>query len=69
MAFAGLKVKFPTLVVAAAYKKKLIFGALHILSAVANGTVTPDKVKRGYTVCGQHLIGESVCDSLQSFEF
>ena len=65
-AFNSLCTKFD-IVIPAAYKKKLIFGAQHIVDALQNKAMTPEKVRKGYTICGQHLRGNAKCLALARY--
>ena len=65
-AFNSLNTRF-SITVPAAYRAKLIFGALHITHALANQALTPAKVVRGYTICGQLMKKGEKCAALQQF--
>jgi hypothetical protein len=65
-AFNSLSTRF-SIIVPAAYRAKLIFGALHITHALANQALTPAKVIRGYTICGQLMKKGEKCAALQQF--
>ena len=65
--FCGLATKFPGVSVSAGYKEKLIFGSLHIVHALQNAAMTPEKIRRGYTICGQELAADEISASLQQF--
>ena len=67
MAFNALCLKFPSMRMSAAYKNMLVFGALHITHALANHALTPEKVRRGYTICGQQTKVGQLSESLQRF--
>ena len=59
MAFNALQTKFE-ITVSAASRNKLIFG-------LQNKAMTPDKVRRGYTICGQHLVRPAKCAALSRY--
>ena len=50
-----------------AYRNWLIFGALHIAHALANHAWTPEKVRRGCSICGQQRMVGQLCEYLLRF--
>jgi hypothetical protein len=53
-AFSALQEEYPSVQISSLFKKNIIDG-LSILMYAYQHTMTPDMVKRGFSVCGQHV--------------